>query len=105
MGVGDNIKVHELTKHEIGKIIEIIRQDNHLVDSELKREIQLNIKQLINISRYRGFRHKAGLPLRGQRTHTNAKTCRKFGQVFRKKKDDSPRFFTRHNGGKRSAKR
>nr|YP_009277451.1 ribosomal protein S13 [Psilotum nudum]AOH05921.1 ribosomal protein S13 [Psilotum nudum] len=80
LGIGDNTKVYQLTKHRIDQIIRVIRQNNSLVDSELKREIQPNIKRLISISRYRGFRHKAGLPLRGQRTHTNAKTCRKSRQ-------------------------
>nr|YP_009277423.1 ribosomal protein S13 [Ophioglossum californicum]YP_010439841.1 ribosomal protein S13 [Ophioglossum vulgatum]AOH05894.1 ribosomal protein S13 [Ophioglossum californicum]UTD44887.1 ribosomal protein S13 [Ophioglossum vulgatum] len=76
LGISDSIKVHELTKHEIDKVLGIIRRKHFLVDSELKREIKPNTKRLISISCYRGFRHKAGLPLRGQRTHTNAKTCR-----------------------------
>jgi small subunit ribosomal protein S13 len=80
LGLNDNIKVNKLTKYQIDRIIKIISQ-NYLVDLELARVIQRDIKQLMNIGCYRGFRHNAGLPLRGQRTHTNAKTCRKFRKV------------------------
>nr|YP_009745595.1 ribosomal protein S13 [Andreaea wangiana]QIH30038.1 ribosomal protein S13 [Andreaea wangiana] len=79
-GLNDNIKVNKLTKYQIDQIIKIISQ-NYLVDSELARVIQRDIKQLMSIGCYRGFRHNAGLPLRGQRTHTNAKTCRKFRNI------------------------
>jgi small subunit ribosomal protein S13 len=72
-GPNDNIKVNKLTKYQINQIIKIISQ-NYLVDSELERIIQRDIKQLMSIGCYCGFRHNAGLPLRGQRTHTNAKT-------------------------------
>lgn len=76
LGLSDNIKVNKLTKYQFDQIIEIMSQ-NYLVDSELERVIQRDIKRLISIGCYRGFRHNAGLPLRGQRTHTNAKTSRK----------------------------
>jgi small subunit ribosomal protein S13 len=80
-GLNDNIKVNKLTKYQIDQIIKIISQ-NYLVDSELERVIQRDIKQLMRIGCYRGFRHNVGLPLRGQRTHTNTKTCRKFRNVL-----------------------
>nr|BDW36483.1 ribosomal protein S13 [Hyophila propagulifera] len=80
LGLTDNIKVNKLTKYQIDRIIKIISQ-NYLVDLELARVIQRDIKQLMSIGCYRGFRHNVGLPLRGQRTHTNAKTCRKFRNV------------------------
>ncbi len=80
-GLNDNIKVNKLTKYQIDQIIKIISQ-NYLVDSELERVIQRDIKQLMSICCYHGFRHDVRLPLRGQRTHTNAKTCRKFKNVL-----------------------
>jgi small subunit ribosomal protein S13 len=80
-GLNDNIKVNKLTKYQIDQIIKIISQ-NYLVDLELERVIQRDIKQLMSICCYHGFRHDVRLPLRGQRTHTNAKTCRKFKNVL-----------------------
>lgn len=74
-----NIKFNKSTP--INQIIKIIMSQNYLVDSESERVIQRDIKQLISIGCYRGFRHIAGLPLRGQRNPTNAKICRKFGNV------------------------
>ncbi|KAJ4740341.1 Ribosomal protein S13 [Rhynchospora pubera] len=76
LGISGNIKMNELTKYQIDQIIKIIRKD-HVVHWELKRGKRGNIERLISISSYRGIRHKAGLPLRGQRTHTNARTARK----------------------------
>lgn len=106
LGLGDNIKVNNLTWYQIDRISKIVRLNKFLVDSQLRREIQRYIKQLISISCYRGFRHKAGLPLRGQRTHTNAKTCRKLRKVSinqRKSNSNSQRFFIRKNERKRGA--
>nr|YP_010881211.1 ribosomal protein S13 [Pellia neesiana]WIA66959.1 ribosomal protein S13 [Pellia neesiana]WIA67000.1 ribosomal protein S13 [Pellia neesiana]WIA67041.1 ribosomal protein S13 [Pellia neesiana] len=80
LGPSDNIKVNKLTKYQFDQIIEIISK-NYLVDSELERVIQRDIKRLISIGCYRGFRHNAGLPLRGQRTHTNAKTSSKLRYI------------------------
>jgi small subunit ribosomal protein S13 len=64
-GLNDNIKVNKLTKYQIDQSIKIISQ-NYLVDSELERIIQRDIKQLMSIGYYRGFCHNVGLPLRGQ---------------------------------------
>lgn len=111
LGLGDNIKVNNLTWYQINRISTIVRRNKFLVDSGLKREIERCIKRLISISCYRGFRHKAGLPLRGQRTHTNAKTCRKLRKVSitinqRKKNNNSQRcFFIRKNERKQGAGR
>nr|YP_001661427.1 ribosomal protein S13 [Cycas taitungensis]QXE43886.1 ribosomal protein S13 [Cycas revoluta]BAF98429.1 ribosomal protein S13 [Cycas taitungensis] len=80
LGISDNIKVNESTKYQIDQIEQIIGQD-HVVHWELKRGKRADIERSISISRYRGIRHQDGLPLRGQRTHTNARTCRKFGIV------------------------
>lgn len=76
LGLGETTKVNQLTKSQIDQIIRIINQ-SYLIDSELIRIIQKDVKGLINIGSYRGFRHNLGLPLRGQRTHTNAKTSRR----------------------------
>nr|YP_006280931.1 ribosomal protein S13 [Spirodela polyrhiza]AFI54941.1 ribosomal protein S13 [Spirodela polyrhiza] len=76
LGISGNIKMNELTKYQIDQIEQIIAQD-HLVHWELKRGKREDIERLISISRYRGIRHQDGSPLRGQRTHTNARTFRK----------------------------
>ena len=66
-------KTQDLTEDEIVKIREYI-DDNYKVEGDLRREVTQNIKRLIEINSYRGIRHKRGLPVRGQRTHTNART-------------------------------
>ncbi len=76
LGISGNIKMNELTKYQIDQIEQIIAQDN-VVHWELKRGKREDIERLISISRYRGIRHQDGSPLRGQRTHTNARTFRK----------------------------
>nr|QKO27387.1 ribosomal protein S13 [Tacca leontopetaloides] len=76
LGISGNILIKDLTKYQIDQIEEILGQD-HVVHWELKRGERADIERLISISRYRGIRHQDGSPLRGQRTHTNARTCRK----------------------------
>nr|YP_010592805.1 ribosomal protein S13 [Sedum plumbizincicola]WAB65422.1 ribosomal protein S13 [Sedum plumbizincicola] len=76
LGISGNIKKKELTKYQIDQIEQIIDQD-HVVHLELERGERADIERFISISCYRGIRHQDGLPLRGQRTHTNARTCRK----------------------------
>ncbi len=66
-------RVNELSEDEIARIREQIDQ-NFKVEGELRREISLNIKRLMDMSCYRGLRHRKNLPVRGQRTHTNART-------------------------------
>ena len=79
-------RVKDLTEDEISKIRESIDK-NYKVEGDLKREEQLNIKRLIEIGSYRGKRHRAGLPVRGQRTKTNARTRKgKAKTVANKKK-------------------
>jgi len=77
VGIGDGInsfpRVNELSEDEITKIREQI-DANFKVEGELRREVQLNIKRLMDMACYRGIRHRKGLPVRGQRTHTNART-------------------------------
>lgn len=72
-GVDPSKKVKDLTDEEIKNIRSIIQQ-KYKVEGALKSEIQMNIKRLIDIGCYRGLRHRAGLPVRGQRTRTNART-------------------------------
>lgn len=72
-GVNPDTRVRDLTEDEVGKIREVI--DKTLkVEGDLRREVSLNIKRLMEIGSYRGIRHRRGLPVRGQRTKTNART-------------------------------
>jgi small subunit ribosomal protein S13 len=67
------IKVQELSDVEIARIRDVI-QRSYRVEGDLRKEVSMNIKRLIDINCYRGIRHKRGMPVRGQRTHTNART-------------------------------
>ncbi len=71
--VNPDTRVKDLTEREITKLRELIDK-NHKVEGDLRREVALNIKRLIEIGSYRGLRHRRGLPVRGQRTRTNART-------------------------------
>jgi len=66
-------RVSEWTEEEISRVRSVIEQ-NYTVEGQLRAEVQMNIRRLIEIGCYRGIRHKAGLPVRGQRTRTNART-------------------------------
>lgn len=72
-GVNPDTRVRDLTEDELGRIRETIDK-NYKVEGDLRREIALNIKRLTEIGCYRGIRHRRGLPVRGQRTKTNART-------------------------------
>jgi small subunit ribosomal protein S13 len=72
-GIDENKKVNDWSDDEIAKIRSII-QDNFKVEGQLRSEIQMNIKRLMDIGCYRGLRHRRGLPVRGQRTRTNSRT-------------------------------
>ena len=72
-GVDINTKVKDLTEDEILRIRNIIQRDG-MVEGDLRKAIAMDIKRLIDIGSYRGLRHRRGLPVRGQRTHTNART-------------------------------
>lgn len=74
-GVNPNTRVKDLTEEEISRIREYIEK-NLKVEGDLRREVAMNIKRLIDIGSYRGIRHKRNLPVRGQRTRTNARTKR-----------------------------
>lgn len=72
-GVDPNRKVRDLTDDEITRIRQIIDQEGN-IEGDLRKRIQMDIRRLIEIGCYRGLRHRRGLPVRGQRTHTNART-------------------------------
>ena len=74
-GIDPDTKVKDLTEEEASRIREVIDKE-YRVEGDLKREVQLNIKRLIEIGSYRGIRHRRGLPVHGQRTRTNARTKR-----------------------------
>ena len=74
-GVDPDKKVRDLTEDEITRLRDAVER-NYRVEGDLRREVQMNIKRLIDIGTYRGIRHKRNLPVRGQRTRTNARTRR-----------------------------
>ncbi|MEI8176462.1 MAG: 30S ribosomal protein S13 [Candidatus Omnitrophota bacterium] len=73
LGIDGNKRAKELTDEEVAKIANYLQKE-YKVEGDLRRDISTNIKRLIDISSYRGIRHKRGLPVRGQRTRTNART-------------------------------
>ena len=73
-GVNPDTCVRDLTDEEVGKIRDAIDADSILIEGDLRREIAINIKRLQEIGCYRGIRHRKGLPVRGQKTKTNART-------------------------------
>ncbi len=73
VGIPDERRVNQLTDAEVLQIRETIDRD-YLVEGDLRREVITNIKRLMDLGCYRGLRHRKGLPVRGQRTHTNART-------------------------------
>jgi small subunit ribosomal protein S13 len=73
--VNPDTRVRDLTEEEVGRIREVVDRE-YRVEGDLRREIQLNIKRLMDIGCYRGLRHRKGMPVRGQRTRTNARTRR-----------------------------
>jgi small subunit ribosomal protein S13 len=73
LGLPEDRRVNQLTDEEIVKLREVIDRD-YRVEGDLRRENAMNIKRLMDMACYRGLRHRKGLPVRGQRTHTNART-------------------------------
>ena len=80
-------KIQDLSEEEVNRIRTVIEAQG-LVEGDLRKEVSMNIKRLIEIGSYRGFRHRRNLPVRGQRTHTNARTRKgpRKGTVAQKKK-------------------
>ncbi len=79
------IRVRELSEREVARLREEI-QRNHKVEGELRKEVAMNIKRLIDLGSYRGLRHRRGLPVRGQRTHTNARTRKGPKRIVQRRK-------------------
>ena len=73
IGIPSERRVNDLTDDQLGRIRETIDKDFQ-VEGDLRREVAMNIKRLMDLGCYRGLRHRRGLPVRGQRTHTNART-------------------------------
>jgi small subunit ribosomal protein S13 len=73
VGIPDERRVSQRTDQEVLQIREVIDRD-YMVEGDLRREVAMNIKRLMDLGCYRGLRHRRGLPVRGQRTHTNART-------------------------------
>ncbi|MBM3724608.1 MAG: 30S ribosomal protein S13 [Acidobacteria bacterium] len=89
-GIDFNKKVSDLTEEEVNRIRTILESEGS-IEGDLRKEISLNIKRLIEMGSYRGLRHRRSLPARGQRTHTNARTRKgpRRGTVANKKKATS----------------
>jgi len=85
--VDANKKVQDLSEDEVNRIRQVIEAEG-MVEGDLRKEVSMNIKRLIEIGSYRGYRHRRNLPVRGQRTHTNARTRKgpRKGTVANKKK-------------------
>ncbi len=87
VGIDPLVRQEELTDDEVTRIRKVI-EDKHVVEGDLRREISMNIKRLMDLGSYKGLRHRRGLPVRGQRTSTNARTRKgpRRAAVGRKKK-------------------
>lgn len=83
--VNPDIRVKDLSEEDAGKIRKVIESD-YIVEGDLRRETSLNIKRLMEIGSYRGIRHRRGLPVRGQKTKTNARTLKGPKRLAGKKK-------------------
>ena len=90
VGIAAERRVSELTDAEVLQIRETIDRD-YTVEGDLRREIATNIKRLMDLGCYRGLRHRRGLPVRGQRTHTNARTRKGPAKADRRQEDKRPR--------------
>lgn len=73
LGLDKNMRAHKLTEDDIARLNSLITAE-YMVEGDLRRQVQNNIKRLISIHSYRGMRHRLGLPVRGQRTRTNSRT-------------------------------
>ena len=89
-GVNPDTKVRDLGEDEVGRIRRILEEEGQ-IEGDLRKELSMNVRRLIEIGSYRGLRHRRNLPVRGQRTHTNARTRKgpRKGTVANKKKSAS----------------
>ncbi|MCH8909888.1 MAG: 30S ribosomal protein S13 [Chloroflexi bacterium] len=76
VGMGDTTRVRDLSDEDLARVRSAVDRTGLLIEGDLRREIQLNIRRLTDIQTFRGIRHRRGLPVRGQRTKTNARTKR-----------------------------
>ena len=74
LGIDAQTRMGDLTEDVLNRIRTEIETDNYIIEGDLRREVAMNIKRLMDMASYRGLRHRRGLPVRGQRTHTNART-------------------------------
>jgi len=86
-GIKPDTKVKDLTEDEVSKIRQILEEEGG-IEGDLRKDVAMNVKRLIEIGSYRGYRHRRNLPVRGQRTHTNARTRKgpRKGAVANKKR-------------------
>lgn len=86
-GIDPNKKIGDLSEDEVNRVRQILEEEG-AVEGDLRKELSMNVKRLIEMGAYRGLRHRRGLPVRGQRTHTNARTRKgpRRGTVANKKK-------------------
>ena len=86
-GINPDTKVRDLSEDEVGRVRKILEEEGS-IEGDLRKELSMNIRRLIEIGSYRGLRHRRNLPVRGQRTHTNARTRKgpRKGTVANKKK-------------------
>lgn len=85
LGINESTRVKDLTDDEVNRIRQVVEND-YKVAGELKKEVRLNIKRLMDIRSYRGLRHRNSLPVRGQKTKTNARTRKGPAKLVSKKK-------------------
>lgn len=85
-GIQGNPKVRELNDEEVARVRAAVERGGYLIEGDLRRDVQMNIRRLVDIGTYRGLRHRRGLPVRGQRTKTNARTKRGSRRAIANKK-------------------
>ena len=87
-GVNPDTRVKDLTDEQVNSIRKVLDEDEYKLEGDLRREVAINIKRLTEIGCYRGLRHRRGLPVRGQRTKTNARTRKGPRKLVSKSKSD-----------------
>ncbi len=88
-GIGLNVRTQDLSEGDVAKIRQLIDAE-YKVEGDLRRDTSMNIKRLMDLGTYRGLRHRKGLPVRGQRTHTNARTRKGPRRGVMAKKKEAP---------------
>ena len=78
IGLSLNLKIKDLSSNQINQVLKVVESSSYVLANDLKRLLLLDKQRLISVKSYRGLRRKKGFPIRGQRTHTNARTAKKF---------------------------